>query len=64
VTTLVEKILRLDDRLAAEHVPHAFGGALALAYYTEDPRGTDDIDLNVFVAVERAAWCSRRCPPR
>jgi hypothetical protein len=40
VTTLVEKILRLDDRLAAQHVPHAFGGALALAYYTEDPRGT------------------------
>ena len=54
MTTLVEKILRLDDRLAAEHVPHAFGGALALAYYTEDPRGTDDIDLNVFVEVERA----------
>jgi hypothetical protein len=54
VTTLVEKILRLDDRLAAEHVPHAFGGALALAYYTEDPRGTDDIDLNVFVEVARA----------
>ena len=54
MTTLVEKILRLDDRLAAEHVPHTFGGALALAYYTEDPRGTDDIDLNVFVAVERA----------
>ena len=54
MTTLVEKILRLDDRLAAEHVPHAFGGALARADYTEDPRGTDDIDLNVFVEVERA----------
>jgi hypothetical protein len=54
VTTLVEKILRLDDDLAAHDVPHAFGGALALAYYTQDPRGTDDIDLNVFVEVDRA----------
>jgi hypothetical protein len=30
-------------------VPHAFGGALALAYYAE-PRATIDIDLNVFLA--------------
>jgi hypothetical protein len=29
-------------------VPHAFGGALALAYYAE-PRATIDIDLNLFV---------------
>jgi hypothetical protein len=29
--------------------PHAFGGALALAYYAE-PRATIDIDLNVFLA--------------
>jgi hypothetical protein len=33
-------------------VPHAFGGALALAYYAE-PRATIDIDLNVFVGVDR-----------
>jgi len=32
--------------------PHAFGGALALAYYAE-PRATVDIDLNVFVGAER-----------
>lgn len=29
--------------------PHAFGGALALAYYAE-PRATIDIDLNIFLA--------------
>ncbi|MHB1538462.1 MAG: hypothetical protein ACYCUM_08090 [Solirubrobacteraceae bacterium] len=29
-------------------MPHAFGGALALAYYAE-PRATIDIDLNVFL---------------
>jgi hypothetical protein len=34
-------------------MPHAFGGALALAYYAT-PRATIDIDLNVFVGVERA----------
>lgn len=33
-------------------VPHAFGGALALAHYAE-PRPTSDIDVNVFVPVER-----------
>ena len=33
---------------------HAFGGALALAYYAE-PRGTIDVDVNVFVPFSRAA---------
>jgi len=33
-------------------IPHAFGGALALGYYAE-PRETKDIDVNVFVQVER-----------
>ena len=33
-------------------IPHAFGGALALAYYAE-PRATIDIDLNVFVHADR-----------
>lgn len=48
----------LPDKVVAVHralsaVPHAFGGALALAYHAE-PRATIDIDLNVFVAVDRA----------
>ena len=30
-------------------LPHAFGGALALAWCTERARGTIDIDVNVFV---------------
>ena len=33
-------------------IPHAFGGAIALAYYAE-PRATIDIDLNLFVPAER-----------
>jgi hypothetical protein len=33
-------------------VPHAIGGALALAYYAE-PRATIDVDVNVFVPTGR-----------
>ena len=44
--TLAQRIVALEAALNA--VPHAFGGALALAYYAE-PRATIDIDLNVFV---------------
>jgi hypothetical protein len=50
--SLSEKVLALHGALAAIRVPHAIGGALALAYYAE-PRATVDVDINVFVAVER-----------
>jgi len=53
-------VLLLDDRILAVHgafaaadIPHAFGGALALAYYGT-PRGTQDIDVNVFVAANES----------
>jgi hypothetical protein len=49
VTTLVEKVVALSEALTAAGVPHAFGGAIALAYCTEDPRGTRDVDVNAFV---------------
>jgi hypothetical protein len=42
-------ILEIEAELTASDVRHAFGGALALAYYAE-PRGTVDIDINVGVA--------------
>jgi hypothetical protein len=45
--TLAQRVLAIDVALAT--IPHAFGGALALAYYAE-PRATVDIDLNVFAA--------------
>jgi hypothetical protein len=48
--TLPERIVALERVLAG--IPHAFGGALALAYYAE-PRATVDIDLNVFVPADR-----------
>jgi len=49
VTTLVEKVLALSVALTAAGVNHAFGGAIALAYCTEDPRGTRHVDVNAFV---------------
>lgn len=50
---LDEKILAAARTLGAHGIPHAFGGALALAYYAT-PRGTQDIDVNVFVATSEA----------
>jgi hypothetical protein len=48
---LPDKIVAIRAALAA--IPHAFGGALSLAYHAE-PRATVDIDINVFLPVERA----------
>lgn len=48
--TLAQRVLSIEAALF--EVPHAFGGALSLAYYAE-PRATIDIDLNVFVPAER-----------
>ncbi len=49
--SLPDKVLAVDRAL--HRVPHAFGGALALAYHAE-PRSTVDIDVNVFVPTDRA----------
>jgi hypothetical protein len=51
---LPEKIVAVHDGLAAAGLPHAFGGALALAWCTGRARGTIDIDVNVFVDADRA----------
>ncbi len=44
----VDLIVAVHDHLDAGWVSHAFGGALAFGYVAE-PRGTVDIDVNVFV---------------
>lgn len=51
---LVEKLLTIHQALKARSLPHAFGGAIALAYCVEEPRGTRDLDINVFVDAKRA----------
>ncbi len=54
MSTLVDKVLALADAFTAADIPYAFGGALALAYCTEEPRGTRDIDVNAFVPAAEA----------
>jgi hypothetical protein len=46
---LVAKILALHEQLRQQAIPHAFGGALALAWCTERARGTIDIDVNLLI---------------
>jgi hypothetical protein len=50
--SLPDKVIAIHEALKEARIPHALGGALALAYYAE-PRTTVDIDMNVFVPVER-----------
>ncbi len=52
--SLPDKVVAIHDGLRTARIGHAFGGALALAYYAE-PRATIDIDLNVFVPPGRHA---------
>ena len=52
--TLPKKLVALHRALERHKLPHAFGGAIALAYWTLDPRGTSDIDINVFVPADEA----------
>jgi len=45
--TIIDVVVEVHELLTAACPRHAFGGALALAYYAE-PRATVDIDVNVF----------------
>lgn len=54
MSVLAERLLAVHAALDDAGLPHAFGGAIALAYCTQEPRGTRDIDVNVFVGVDRA----------
>jgi len=48
--SLVDLVIDVHRNLVAGGQAHAFGGALALAYIAE-PRGTVDVDVNVFAAL-------------
>jgi len=50
---LADRLVELYDCLEAGGIPHAFGGAIALAYWTLDPRGTSDLDVNLFTPSDR-----------
>lgn len=46
--SIIDAVLDVHTLLTRSCPAHAFGGALALAYYAE-PRATVDIDVNVFL---------------
>jgi hypothetical protein len=62
VSSLAEKLLALDAALTRAGFAHAFGGAIALAYCTQEPRGTRDLDVNVFARPSRAGEILRALP--
>ena len=49
---LPEQVVGLHRALDDADIPHAFGGALALAWCTQQARGTIDIDVNLFVSTD------------
>jgi hypothetical protein len=51
---LTARIVALHEAFDRAALPHAFGGALALAWCTQQARGTIDIDVNLFVDAGRA----------
>ena len=63
MSAIADKIVVISQSLACANISHAFGGALALAWCTERARGTIDIDVNIFVSVERVDHVVGALPP-
>ena len=63
MSRLAERIDAIHQALDAGRVPHAFGGALALAWCTQRARGTIDIDVNLFVGTDRLDAALAALPP-
>src|SRR3954451_15851615 len=62
MSELVTKLFAVHDALTEAGLAHAFGGAIALAYCTEEPRGTRDLDLNIFTDSSRAEMALAALP--
>lgn len=63
MTSLVDRVLAIAAALDDNGIDWALGGALALAFATEEPRGTRDIDVNVFVLSTEVARVFAVLPP-
>jgi nucleotidyltransferase AbiEii toxin of type IV toxin-antitoxin system len=50
---VADQMLAVHDALREAGFPHAIGGAIALGYCTIEARGTQDVDVNVFVSPSR-----------
>lgn len=55
MASLIEKLHAIHHSLTEANLRHAFGGAIALAFCTEEPRGTRDLDINIFTDAAKAA---------
>jgi hypothetical protein len=64
MSELSELLLAVHGSLTRARIPHAIGGAIALGYCTLEPRGTRDLDVNVFVGPERAKEVLAALPPQ
>lgn len=62
MSELVEKLFSIHDALTEAGLAHAFGGAIALAYCVEEPRGTRDLDVNIFVDASEAESVLKSLP--
>lgn len=51
---VLSRTIDVHHRLLRAGIDNAIGGALALAYHVDDPRATQDIDLNVSLPARRA----------
>lgn len=61
--TFPERIVTVARALAAAKIPHAFGGAIALAYCIPEPRATVDMDINIFLPTDEADRALAALPP-
>ncbi len=62
MSLLAERLLAVHDSLTDAGLPHAIGGAIALGYCTLEPRGTRDLDVNVFVSQDRFGEVAEALP--
>jgi hypothetical protein len=62
MTDLIKKLFSIHESLTKARLAHAFGGAIALAYCIEEPRGTRDLDVNIFVDAAQAGSALEALP--
>jgi hypothetical protein len=60
---VLERAVLVHELFQVAGVPHAIGGALALAYHVGAARATDDIDLNVTSDLDHPELVYRLLPP-
>ena len=63
MSSIVDKIVAISRALDDQRIAHAFGGALALAWCTEQARGTIDIDVNIFLEPSSTTAVLAALPP-